>query len=98
MTPGRIWRRTAIERNGRLAPLPDDWSLIDAASGFAIARIHAEPDGIWRCVCRSIVEGGRRAVSWRGSRPARRPLWPLRQRGPDWTPITPKAGSLFHAD
>ena len=57
MTPGRIWRRTAIERNGRLAPLPDDWSLIDAASGLAIARIHAEPDGGWRCVCRSIIEG-----------------------------------------
>ncbi|GLI91606.1 capsule polysaccharide export inner-membrane protein CtrB [Methylocystis echinoides] len=25
-------------------------------------------------------------------------MWTLRQRGPDWTPITPKAGSLFHAD
>lgn len=53
MTPGRIWRRTAIERNGCLVPLPDDWSLIDAASGLAIARINAEPDG----VCRSIIEG-----------------------------------------
>ena len=57
MTPGRVWRRTAIERNGPLAPLPDDWSLIDAASGLAIARIYAEPDGSWRCVCRSIIEG-----------------------------------------
>jgi hypothetical protein len=54
MTPGRIWRRTAIERNGRLVPLPDDWSLWDAASGLAIARIHADPDGRWRCVCRSV--------------------------------------------
>ena len=57
MTPGRIWRRTTIERHGRLVPLPDDWSLIDAASGLAIARIHAEPGGGWRCVCRSIIEG-----------------------------------------
>ena len=47
MTPGRIWRRTAIERNDRLAPLPDDWSLMDASSGLSIARIHTEPDGWW---------------------------------------------------
>ena len=57
MTPGRIWRRTAVDRNGRLVPLPDDWSLMDPASGLAIARIHTEPDGGWRCVCRSSVEG-----------------------------------------
>ena len=57
MTPGRIWHRTASERNGRLVPLPDDWSLIDAASGLAIARIRAEPVSGWRCVCRSIIEG-----------------------------------------
>ena len=25
-------------------------------------------------------------------------MWTLRRRGPDCTPITPKAGSLFHAD
>ena len=56
MTPGRTWRRTATARNGRLAPLPNDWSLLDAASGLAIARIHAEPDGDWCCVCRSIIE------------------------------------------
>ena len=54
MTPGRTWRRTATDRNGRLVPLPDDWSLWDPASGLAIARIHAEPDGGWRCVCRSV--------------------------------------------
>ncbi len=54
MTPGRTWRRTAIARNGRLAPLPDDWSLWDAASGLAIARINAEPDGGWRCVSLSV--------------------------------------------
>jgi len=25
-------------------------------------------------------------------------MWPLRPGGPDWTPITPKTGSLLHAD
>ena len=45
MTPGRIWRRTAVNRNGPLVRFPDDWSLMDAASGLAIAHIHAESDG-----------------------------------------------------
>lgn len=54
MTSGHIWRRTATERNGRLIPLPDDWSLWDAASGLSIARIHTEPDGGWRRVCRAV--------------------------------------------
>src|SRR4051812_33184976 len=30
--------------------------------------------------------------------PSWRPVWTLSSRGPDWTPITPKPGSLFHAD
>src|SRR5439155_22817829 len=28
----------------------------------------------------------------------RKPLWTRRPGGPDWMPITPKTGSLFHAD
>ena len=27
-----------------------------------------------------------------------KPVWTLSPRGPDWMPITPKTGSLFHAD
>src|SRR5438105_3502169 len=30
--------------------------------------------------------------------PPRKPLWTRRPGGPDWMPITPKTGSLFHAD
>src|SRR5204863_4471477 len=29
--------------------------------------------------------------------PPRKPLWTHRPGGPDWMPITPKTGSLFHA-
>jgi HSP20 family protein len=25
-------------------------------------------------------------------------VWTIRPRGPDWMPITPKTGSLFHAE
>src|SRR5258707_14530247 len=27
-----------------------------------------------------------------------KPVWSLSPRGPDWMPITPKTGSLFHAE
>src|ERR1700736_1812149 len=30
--------------------------------------------------------------------PPRKTLWTRRPGGPDWMPITPKTGSLFHAD
>jgi hypothetical protein len=53
MQPGRKWRRTAVERNGRLVPLSDDWSLIDEDSGFAIARIWAERRG-WSWIVRTL--------------------------------------------
>lgn len=35
----RKWRRTAVELNGRLTPLRDDWSLYDPASDLEIALI-----------------------------------------------------------
>ena len=50
MKPGRKWRRTAVELNGELVPLRDDWSLYDAASGLEIARISRTPDADWRCI------------------------------------------------
>jgi Asp-tRNA(Asn)/Glu-tRNA(Gln) amidotransferase A subunit family amidase len=33
-----------------------------------------------------------------GPRIPTKPLWARRPGGPDWMPITPKTGSLFHAD
>lgn len=54
MKPGRKWRRTAVELNGRLVPLRDDWSLYDAASDLEIARIARMPDGDWRYIIRTI--------------------------------------------
>lgn len=55
----RKWRRTAVVRNLRLVPLPNDWSLFDPESGFEIARIFAEDDlgGGWRCIIRKIWDG-----------------------------------------
>lgn len=53
MQAGRKWRRMAIERNGRLVPLPDNWSLLDAETGFPVAQIYAERGG-WRYITRSI--------------------------------------------
>lgn len=42
-----------MERNGRLIPIPDDWSLYDDDSGFAIARIYAERGG-WGWIVRTL--------------------------------------------
>jgi hypothetical protein len=50
----RKWRRTAVELNGRLVPLKDDWSLHDAASGLEVARIARTRDGDWSCLIRTI--------------------------------------------
>lgn len=44
-----------MERSGRLLPLPDDWSLYDDASGFAIARIWAERGG-WSWIVRTLSD------------------------------------------
>lgn len=54
MKAGRKWRRTAIERYGKLVPLPDNWSLIHEASGLAIAQIIRQPDGMWKFIIREI--------------------------------------------
>ena len=57
MKAGRIWRRTAVERSGRLIPLSDNWSLIHEPSGFAIAQIIKQPDGMWKYIIREISQG-----------------------------------------
>ncbi len=54
MKPGRKWRRTAVERHGRLVPLSNDWSLHDAASDLEIARIYEMPDGDWKYIVRTV--------------------------------------------
>lgn len=53
MQPGRKWRQTTIEHNGRLVPLLDSFSLFDAEPGFSVAQIYAERGG-WRYITRSI--------------------------------------------
>lgn len=35
-------------------PLPNDWSLYDAESGFEIARINQRPNGLWDFVVRAV--------------------------------------------
>jgi hypothetical protein len=66
--------QSIILRNNFLpVPLSDDRSLWDAASGLAIALIHAERDGGWRCACRSVAAMSSGTASWGGSRPPSRP-------------------------
>jgi hypothetical protein len=57
MQEGRKWRRTTVERHGRMIMLSDDWSLYDEESGYAIARIFAERDG-WSWVVRALIDNG----------------------------------------
>jgi len=60
--PGRKWRRTAVERYGKLISLPDNWSLIDEATGVAVAQLYKdtgyEDRPAWRVICRSMNEDG----------------------------------------
>jgi hypothetical protein len=62
MHPGRKWRRTAIERNGRLLPLSDNWSLIDKQTGLSVAQLYKDTGyqdkPVWRVICRSMNEDG----------------------------------------
>jgi hypothetical protein len=71
MKPGRKWRRTAVELNGRLVPLRDDWSLYDAASDLEIARIYRDRDGDWCCVVRTIRDNELKdeAMNWHKTGP-----------------------------
>ncbi len=66
MAANRKWRRTAVELNGKLVPLRDDWSLHDAASDLEIARIARTRDGDWSCVIRVIRDNELKdeALSW----------------------------------
>ncbi len=57
MAANRKWRRTAVELNGKLVPLRDDWSLHDAASDLEIARIARTRDGDWSCLVRVVRDG-----------------------------------------
>jgi hypothetical protein len=39
----RKWRRTTIiKRDGNLAPLPDNWSLIDLETDVAVAQLYKD--------------------------------------------------------
>jgi hypothetical protein len=62
----RKWRRTAVELNGKLVPLRDDWSLFDPASDLEIARIARTRDGDWSCLIRTIRDNELKdeALSW----------------------------------
>jgi hypothetical protein len=63
---GRKWRRTAVELNGLIVPLRDDWSLHDADSDLEIARISRTPDGDWRSIVRTIRDNELKdeSMSW----------------------------------
>lgn len=71
MASGRKWRRTAVELNGKLAPLRDDWSLHDPASDLEIARIARTRDGDWSCVVRIIYDNKLKdeSMSWHKTGP-----------------------------
>jgi hypothetical protein len=62
----RKWRRTAVELNGRLTSLRDDWSLYDAASELEIARIYRDRDGDWSCLIRVVRDNELKddSMSW----------------------------------
>ncbi len=66
MAANRKWRRTAVELNGKLVPLRDDWSLHDAASDLEIARIYRDRDGHWSCLVRAIRDNELKdeSMSW----------------------------------
>lgn len=39
----RLWRRTAVtRRDGKLVPLPENWSLIDVETGIAVAQMYLD--------------------------------------------------------
>ena len=61
--PSRKWRRNTItQRDGTLAPLPDNGSLIDLPTGAAVAQLYKnigyEDRPAWRVICRSMNEEG----------------------------------------
>jgi hypothetical protein len=45
MAPGKTWRRTAVERYGKLVPVSDDWTLFDDETGIGVGRISCDPHG-----------------------------------------------------
>ena len=55
-------RNTIIQRDGTLAPLPDNGSLIDLPTGAAVAQLYKdigyEDRPAWRVICRSMNEEG----------------------------------------
>ncbi len=61
--PDRIWRRTIVTRkDGTIAPLPDNWSLIDIPTGIAVAQLRRDTGyqdrPTWRVICRSLDQDG----------------------------------------
>ena len=63
MNQNRIWRRTTVtRRDGKLVPLPDNWSLIDIETGIAVAQMYADTGyqdrPAWRVICRTINDEG----------------------------------------
>jgi hypothetical protein len=39
MAPGKTWRRTAVERYGKLVPVSDDWTLFDDETGIGVGFV-----------------------------------------------------------
>ena len=70
--PNRKWRRTTVtRRDGTLAPLPDNWSLIDLETGVAVAQLRLDAGyqdrPTWCVICRSMNEEGElkgRLMTW----------------------------------
>jgi len=53
---------TVTQRDGTLAPLSDNWSLIDLETGIAVAQLKLDTGyqdrPAWRVICRSMNEEG----------------------------------------
>lgn len=60
--PNRKWRRASVECNGRLIPLPDNWSLIDEETCVVVAQLYKgtgyQNRLAWCVNCRSMNEDG----------------------------------------
>ena len=59
----RKWRRTTVTRHdGSLHILKDNWSLIDAPTGLAVAQMYLDTGyqdrPAWRVICRTMSEEG----------------------------------------
>lgn len=59
---GKLRRTTFTQRDGTLAPLPDNLSLIDLETGVAVAQLKLDTGyqdwPAWRVICRSMNEEG----------------------------------------